>query len=108
MKSKNVKIPIELVNEIKGKYGDRPPGEVLFEIYKKYKVLEEFSKKICEIEGIRFNDNPHDIIMESLTKQYERAKQREKTLEQLSTMLNGLEMFFKFTKNRGVADDIVF
>jgi hypothetical protein len=43
-KSKNVKLPEELIEAVKKRAPDTPPGETLLAIYKEYEKLESLAK----------------------------------------------------------------
>ncbi len=101
MKTKNIRVPVELVDAIKERDNSRPPGEVLYDMYKQYLVMEGFAKKICELQGWQYKNDPSGVISEYLTKLSEQNKQQIKRLEQLSTMVNGLDMFFnRFSRKK--------
>ncbi len=92
-KSKNVKIPEELVEAIKTRAPDTPPGETLLTIYKEYEYLETVARRVT---GAKENDPIN--ISESIDKFFEKTNDElavlRKSHDEFKIMLQGLQMFF--------------
>ncbi len=101
-KSKNVKIPLKVLEllEKRKPVDDRAPGEQLLEIVREYMVLEKFadamSKEIDETE----NGTVSEVIMKYITGGKERMINMQKSLDELKTMIQGLQTFFTKIKGR--------
>lgn len=92
-KTKAVKIPLELADLLEKRNSSKPPGEVLLEIYKDYLRLEEFAS--AKRNPAQYGAKVSDIII-----QYdERIDAFEEKLKEVSTMMQGLKIFF--TKIKG-------
>jgi hypothetical protein len=95
--SKNVKIPIELIDSIKARAPDAPPGETLLAIYKEYEYLESVARRVT---GAGENDKVN--ISESIDKFFANTNnelaQLKKSHDEYKIMLQGLQMFFTKVK----------
>ncbi len=96
-KSKNVKLPKELINAVKKRAPDTAPGETLFAIYKEYEYLETVARRVTVAK-----DNDKINISEAIDKffantQNELAELR-RSHDDFRTMLQGLQMFFTKVK----------
>jgi len=93
VKSKNVKLPMELLELIKKRNGAKPPGEVLLEIVKEYEYLESVARRVT---GAKETDPIN--ISESIEKFFEKTlnelDQLRKGHDEYRTMLQGLNLFF--------------
>lgn len=99
-KSKNVRLPMELVEIIEKHDPDKPPGEVLLEIVKDYVVLEEYARKLKMKQTGK--ESLSDIIIKYQDFQDANTAQVQKNIDELKTMIKGLELFFtKFGKGKG-------
>lgn len=92
-KSKNIKIPMELVQLIEKRAPDAPPGETLLAIYKEYEYLETVARRVT---GAKENDPIK--ISEAIDKffkdtQDDLDKLRKSSVE-METMIKGLQLFF--------------
>lgn len=99
MTSKNVKIPVELVELIEKRSGGRPPGEVLFEIVNDYVKFENY------VLSLKFNLTGKETMSELVIRVNELQKANmadvQKQITDLKTMLQGMEMWFTRFGNRG-------
>lgn len=94
MTSKNVKIPLELVEIIEKRIPDKTVGEALFEIYKEYALLEGLA------ESIKMNrkDLEGATVYEVMVDRDNRINELQTQIDELKTMLQGMEIFFKKVK----------
>lgn len=93
-KNKAVKVPVELIDLIKETEGDVPPGEVLKNTYDEYIKLKELADVLSEIEGKAAGDHVSDIIITHVKEESSKYKKFDKSLTELSTMVEGLSIFF--------------
>lgn len=99
MKSKNVKLPLELVEAIEKRNSGKPLGEVLLEIYKEYERLEGLARSIAYVEKRDSGKiNVSDTIIRYTTSKSQDMTKFEETLSELRTMVVGLEIFLKKVK----------
>lgn len=92
-KGKAIKIPQELADLLEERKSGKPPGEVLLEIYKDYQKLEDFAS--AKRSSAQYGSKVSDIVI-----QYdERIDAFEQKLTEVSTMMQGLKIFF--TKFKG-------
>ncbi len=94
MKSKNVKIPLELVESLEKRSSGRPPGEVLLGIYKEYEQLEGLAS------SIRSNSKGLEkaTVYEVMIDRDNKINEMQTQLAELKIMLQGLEIFFTKVK----------
>ena len=94
MKSKNVKIPIELVEKIEKRSSGRPPGEVLLDIYREYELIEGLAS------STRMNrkDLEKASVYEILVDRDNRINEMKAEINELKTMFQGLQIFFTKVK----------
>ena len=96
-RSKNVKLSEELIEAIKKRAPDVPPGETLLEIYKEYEYLESVARRVT---GTKENDPIK--ISEAIEKFFEKTlndlEQLRKAHDEYKTMLQGLNLFFTKVK----------
>jgi len=90
-KSKNVKLPMELLDLIKKRNGAKPPGEVLLAIYKEYEYLESVARRVT---GAKENDPIN--ISESIEKFFEdihvEMDHLRKSHDDFKLMLQGIQL----------------
>jgi len=97
MKSKNVKIPLDLVELIEKRDPDRPVGEVLFDIVKDYVALEEYANSL-KIDKVG-KEPVSSILIRYHNFQDANRTDVQKEIEELKSMISGAEKFFtKFGK----------
>jgi len=96
-KSKNVKIPEELIDAVKKRAPDIPPGETLLAIYKEYEYLETVARRIT---GAGENDvvDISKTIEQFFEKTLNELDQLRKGHDEYRTMLQGLNLFFTKVK----------
>lgn len=94
MTSKNVKIPLELVEIIEKRFPDKTVGEGLFEIYKEYELLEGLA---LSIKANR-KDLEKATVYEVMVDRDNRINELQTQIDELKTMLQGMEIFFKKVK----------
>ncbi len=94
MKSKNVKIPLELVDEIEKRSGDRTVGEVLFEIYKEYERIESFTSSIKSNRKDLAKSSVYEVIVD----RDQSINELKSQVDELKTMFRGLEIYFTKVK----------
>ena len=90
MKSKTIRLPLQLVESLEKRNPGKPPGEVLLDIYKEYELLEGF------VSSIRMNRK--DLERASV---YEIVVDRDRSINDLRAetndlkkMLEGMQIFF--------------
>lgn len=93
VESRNVKLPTELIDLVKKRAPDAPPGETLLAIYKEYEYLETVARRVT---GAKENDPIK--ISEAIDKffkdtQDDLDKLRKSSVE-METMIKGLQLFF--------------
>lgn len=98
MKSKNVKLPLELVESIEKRGSGRPPGEMLYEIYREYELIENFAISITVNRKDLERATVYEKIRRSVTDGEEQLKGFQTQIDELKTMLKGLEIFFTKVK----------
>lgn len=92
MKSKNVKIPVELVELIVKRDPDRPPGEVLLDIVNDYLKLEDYARSLkLELTG---KETVSEILIKYHKWQDENTESVKKQIDELKSMIKGTEKFF--------------
>lgn len=93
MKSKAVKLPLELVELIEKRDPDRPPGDVLFGIVKDYIDLEDYAKT----KEIVINDKESlsNVIKKAYEGKVEYADKLIKRIDDLGKVIEGLDIFNK-------------
>lgn len=94
MKSKNVRLPLELVESIEKRNPGKPPGEVLLDIYLEYESLEGLAS------SIRMNrkDLQKASVYEVLVDRDNRINEMKAEIDELKKMLQGLQIFFTKVK----------
>ena len=96
-RSKNVKLSEELIEAIKKRAPDVPPGETLLEIYKEYEYLESVARRVTGA-----GENEQIKISEAIDKFFEKTlndlEQLRKAHDEYKTMLQGLNLFFTKVK----------
>jgi len=96
MKSKNIKVPLELLELIQNRTKDGPPGQVLLEIVKDYTVLEDYARSVNKQQASKASVS--EIIMGYYHEQDTNIAEVEKSITELKTMLKGLEIYFTKVK----------
>jgi len=96
-KSKNVKISEELVEAIKKRAPDAPPGETLLEIYKEYEYLETVARRVTGA-GENVNINISEAIEKFFANTNDELAQLRKSHDDFKIMLQGLQLFFTKVK----------
>lgn len=96
-KSKNVKISEELVEAIKKRAPDVPPGETLLAIYKEYEYLETVARRVTGAK-----ENEQIKISEAIEKFFAKTNDEltilRKSHDEFRIMLQGLQLFFTKVK----------
>lgn len=100
MKSKGIKIPMELVESLEKRNTGKPPGEVLLEIYKEYELIENFAISITVNRKDLEKATVCEKIRRSVTDGEEQLKGFQTQIDELKTMLKGLEIFFTKVKGK--------
>lgn len=98
MKSKGIKIPIELVESLEKRNTGRPHGEKLLEIYKEYELIENFAISITVNRKDMEKATVYEKIRRTITDGEEQLKGFQTRIDELYTMLKGLEIFFTKVK----------
>jgi len=93
VKSKAVKIPVELIDLIKGTEGDKPPGEVLQNAYTEYLKLKTLADVLADTEGSGYPVS--DVIIMHVKEESSKYEKFDESLTELSAMVQGLSIFFK-------------
>lgn len=96
MKSKNVKIPLELVEIIEKRSSGRPPGEVLLEIVKDYVILEDYARSVNKKQAGKASVS--EIIIGYYDEQDVKIVELQHNINEVQTMLKGLEIYFTKVK----------
>lgn len=94
MKSKNVKIPLELVDMIEKRSGGKPPGEVLFEIYKEYELIEGLASSIRANKKNLVKASVYEVLLD----RDQKINELQTQIDEVKMMLKGLEIFFTKVK----------
>lgn len=96
-KSKNVKIPEELIDAVKKRAPDTAPGETLLAIYKEYEYLETVARRVT---GAKDNDkiNISEAIDKFFANTQNELSELRRSHDDFRTMLHGLQMFFTKVK----------
>lgn len=96
-KSRNVKIPEELIDTVKKRAPDIPPGETLLAIYKEYEYLETVARRVTGAK-----ENEQIKISEAIEKFFvntnDELAQLRKSHDDFRIMLQGLQLFFTKVK----------
>lgn len=93
MKSKNVKIPLELVEIIEKRSNGRTPGEALLEIVKDYVSLEDYARHLkLKLTG---KENVSEIMIRYYGEQDANIAEIKESINELKTMVRGLEIYYK-------------
>jgi len=90
MKSKGIKIPLELVESLEKRNTGRPPGETLLDIYKEYELIENFTSSIRANRKDLQKASVYDIIVD----RDNRINEMKVEINELKTMFQGLQIFF--------------
>lgn len=99
MKSKNVKIPLGLVELIEKRDPGRPPGEVLEEIVNDYVKIEDYAKSLkLDLTG---KEKLSEILIKYHNFQDANTADVKKQIAELKTMIDGTEKFFTRFGNAG-------
>jgi len=94
-KSKAVKIPVEVIDLIKENEGDIPPGEVLQSTYHEFIKLKALADALSDMDGEDTGRSVSDIIIVHIKDESGKYEKFDKSLMELSTMVQGLSIFFK-------------
>ncbi|MFH0904264.1 MAG: hypothetical protein V1854_03640 [Methanobacteriota archaeon] len=94
MKSKNVRLPLALVEALEKRNTGKPPGDVLLDIYMEYESLEGLAS------SIRMNrkDLQKASVYEVLVDRDNRINEMKAEIDELKKMLQGLQIFFTKVK----------
>lgn len=93
MKSKNVKIPLELVEIIDKRTNGRTPGEALLEIVLDYVALEDYARSLkLKLTG---KESVSEIMIRYYEEQGTNIAEIRESLNELKTMVRGLEIYYK-------------
>jgi len=93
MKSKNVKLPFELVEIIEKRNTGSPPGQLLLEIVKDYTVLEDYARSVNKQQVSKASVS--EIIIGYYHEQDKNIAEVNDSIEELKTMVKGLEIYYK-------------
>jgi hypothetical protein len=96
-KSKNVKLSEELIDAVKNRAPDAPPGETLLAIYKEYEYLETVARRVT---GVKENEpvNISKAIDKFFANTQNELAELHKSHDDFRIMLQGLQMFFTKVK----------
>lgn len=99
MKTKSVKLPIELIEYLEKRNDNRPPGEVLLGIVKDYEQLEEYAKCIAEQKKIDLKNTAiSDVFKLYISEESTKIEGFKKSIDELKTIVSGLRLFFEKSK----------
>jgi predicted CopG family antitoxin len=100
MTSKNVKIPLELLEIIEKRGNGRPPGETLLEIVKDYVEIENYVRSLkLKQTG---NERVSEVIRRYYDQQDSNINEVKNSIDELKSLVKGLEIFYtKFGKGKG-------
>jgi hypothetical protein len=87
MESKNVKLPIELIDMVKVRAPDVPPGETLFTIYREYEKLEALSKCLADTDATLNKSSVFETFKSYILNNIERFEAQAKRYDDLITMI---------------------
>lgn len=97
MKTKSVKLPIELIEAIENHKDDtgdgRPVGEVLAEIVRDYEKIKRAAAIIAP--GKLTGTNAAEIFADYLIEYNNKLTGIEVSIKELGTMVQGLKLFFE-------------
>ncbi len=94
-KSKNVKLPEDLIDAVKKRAPDAAPGETLLAIYKEYEKLETLAKCVSEVYASDSSKGPvYDMLKPFIDTQGQKFDVYQRSIDELKTMLQGLQLFF--------------
>ncbi|MDP2217171.1 MAG: hypothetical protein Q8J68_07800 [Methanolobus sp.] len=96
MKTKSIKIPIELIEYLEKHNDGRPPGEVLLDIVKDYQRIERAAAIIAP--GKLTGTNAAEIFADYLIEYNNKITGIEASIKELGTMVQGLKLFFEKVK----------
>ena len=92
-KTRNVKLSIELIDLLKKRAPDVPPGETLLAIYKEYEYLETVARRVTGVK-----ENEPIKISEAIDKFFKdtqgELERLIKSSKEMETMIQGLKLFF--------------
>lgn len=97
MKTKSVKIPLELIEYLEKHNDGRPPGEVLLDLAKDYQRLREgigaaiAAQKKVSIDGY----NLSGAVIQYVVEERQQIETFQKDLSELKMMVMGLKLFFE-------------
>jgi len=94
-KSKAVKLPVKLIDLIKGTEGDKPPGEVLLNAYTEYLKLKTLADVLADMDGKDTGRPVSDVIIMHVKEESSKYEKFDESLTELSAMVQGLSIFFK-------------
>lgn len=97
MKSKNIKVPLELLELIQNRTKGGPPGQVLHEIVKDYVNIEKYAR------SLKLKQTGKESVSEIIIRYYDHQDANiadvKGQIDEVKTMLKGLEIYFtKFKK----------
>jgi len=95
VKSKAVKIPVELIDLIKNTEGDKTPGEVLLNAYTEYLKLQALADVLADMNGSGSGYPVSDVIIMHVKEESTKYEKFDESLTELSAMVQGLSIFFK-------------
>ncbi len=94
MKSKNIRVPFELIDKIEKRSPGIPPGKVLFEIVKDYEVLEEYATSVDPASKASVSE----IIIGYYHNLDMNRAEVQKTINEVKIMIQGMQLQQKYLK----------
>lgn len=100
MASKNVKIPIELLEIVEKRGNGRPPGETLLDIVKDYVDIENY------VRSLKLKQTGNERVSEVIKRYYDQQDSNidevKTSIEELKSLVKGLDKFYtKFSNGKG-------
>lgn len=95
VKTKAVKVPVELIDCIKENEGNLTPGDVLQNAYHEFVKLKALADVLSDMDGGGTGRSVSEIIIVHIKGESSKYEKFDKSLIELSTMVEGLSIFFK-------------
>lgn len=98
-KSKNVKLPLELIEILEKHPGDQPAGEKLLVMVKDHERLEAIAADIARQKKLDLSKTtPAQVIVDYITDGNIKFNQMQEAINELKIMVEGLEIYLKKIK----------